>query len=318
MRIQAFDIGGAYIKTHYHDGTKGSSTLYYFPFWKRVNELEETLRHLEKRSDKTVITMTAELSDSFSTKDEGTKFISRICEQVFETPFFLTKYSRLKGLAQIKRDTEIGATNWLASLYLMKKRFEKGILLDIGSTTTDLLPFRNEKTPFKSDLERLREGWLLYTGLLRTPLNTIVQQIPMDGVMVPVSSEYFTITADLYKILWNVEYSCETPDGKGKSRKDSLTRLARLLCAEPEELGDKVLGICRYIHQTQVGLISGALERLSNERGLKTVYACGIGWKLGVEAADKAGLETVLLEEELKDAWNLPCLGMVEMAIDML
>lgn len=68
---------------------------------------------------------------------------------------------------------------------------EDCILVDIGSTTTDIIPIRNgsEAARGKYDIERLNTGELVYTGMLRTNVATIVDRVPIDDKWYRVSSE---------------------------------------------------------------------------------------------------------------------------------
>ncbi len=316
MRTSTFDIGGANTKRLVYEDGSAYSSLHYFPIWKKRDELQSFLTDLAVDSDAVAVTMTAELCDVFSSKEEGVKYIVKSCLEAFEEPFFLADNMSLLPIGEVKDYRQLGATNWLASLYYMKKKFAEGILVDIGSTTTDILPFGKEPIIFKSDLERLKSSELLYTGYLRTPVNTIVSELPLGDHMVSPSAEYFAITADVYKILWGVDYSCETPDGKGKSRDESESRVARLLCAERDEVRDDIEDICRHIYRGQVEMISNAVEYVSRESGMDMIYLAGIGKELGIAACNRLNREAVDLEGSLKDAWNLPCQGLREMVLD--
>ncbi len=204
----------------------------------------------------------------------------------------------------------------MASLYLMEKKFKEGILVDVGSTTTDILPFGGEKIKFQTDFERLRSNNLVYTGWLRSPVNTIVNKVPVNGSLVPIASEFFAITADVYNILLGVDYTCETPDNRGKTMLDSKTRIARLLCADKDEVESRMQYVCEYIHIKQVEMISKAIEMISKKSGSRDVYAGGVGNKLALEAARSRGYTAIDLGDEFKDHWNLPCLGLVEILLD--
>jgi (4-(4-[2-(gamma-L-glutamylamino)ethyl]phenoxymethyl)furan-2-yl)methanamine synthase len=318
MKIVALDIGGANTKVLVWEDGSLESQLEYFPFWTEKQRFKEFLSSLNLGADIVAVTMTAELCDVFSSKADGARFIAQCCAEVFDSPLFLTSNSDLRRHDEIKDFNILAATNWLASKYYLEKRFDKGILVDVGSTTTDIITFGCGAPGFASDFERLKTGRLLYTGLLRTPINTIVSAVPVKCAFVPVASEYFAITADVYNILWDVDYSCDTPDGAGKTQEDSIWRVSRLLCAEPDEVKDEVLGICEYIHEVQVDNIAAALEKASGESGCEQVFAAGIGRRLAIEAAKKKGLDVLDLDTLVDCAWNLPCLGLLEMVLDSM
>ncbi|RMF91771.1 MAG: hypothetical protein D6733_00280 [Methanobacteriota archaeon] len=317
MRIQTLDIGGANTKKLLYEGGRTRSASYYFPLWKKKEEFPRFLRDISEEAYRTAVTMTAELCDVFPSKKSGVEFIVSVCEEVLDAPLYLTTDQRLLEKDEISDPSELAAANWQASRYLLEKRFGEGILVDVGSTTTDILPFGEGTHCYRSDFERLKNHQLLYTGLLRTPVNTIVSEVPVHGQMVPVSSEYFAITADVYNILWGVDYSCETPDGRGKTREESLNRIARLLCADKEEIEEELPGICAHVHRMQVEGIAEAVKRAAISSKRKTLYVGGIGRRLGIEAAQSLDLPYVDLGAELKDAWNLPCLGLAEMTLEL-
>ena len=53
--------------------------------------------------------------------------------------------------------------------------------------------------------------------MLRTNLATIVQELPINNINTTVSSELFTISADIHRILGHItqkEYTCDTSDKK--------------------------------------------------------------------------------------------------------
>ena len=80
------------------------------------------------------------------------------------------------------------------------------ILIDTGSTTTDIIPIKNgqEHATGRSDLERLKTGELVYSGTLRTNVAALVEKVPLDGTMIRVASELFAITADVQMVLGNI------------------------------------------------------------------------------------------------------------------
>ncbi|MFH1773395.1 MAG: hydantoinase/oxoprolinase family protein [Methanobacteriota archaeon] len=322
MRIAAYDIGGANTKKLLLDTKTGKikSEIVYFPVWKKKAGLKSFLQGIKEKTDCAAITMTAELCDCFSSKAEGVNYITSACKEVFENPYYLSVDKKLFGFGEI-RNLKIAAANFAASIYFLEKKFGEGILIDVGSTTTDIMPFKRNKIFYcKTDLERLRKNQLIYTGMLRTPLSAIVSRVPFKNRLVRISSEHFAITADVYSILGMLKnYSCETPDGGGKMRKDSMRRIARLLCADLEELGKKeVLGICKYLHKKQVELIAKALRGAADDSGIKRAYVCGIGKELAKKACKLAGINAVDLSRITKAYDNLPCLGLAEMVKDYM
>jgi len=320
LKILTFDIGGANTKKLVLMEGKIRSHIHYFPFWRKKDEFARFLGGIMEEADKIAVTMTAELSDVFNSRREGVEYILEACENVMEHPLYLSIRRRLLYRDEVKDPLELAAANWVASLYYMEKKFGMGILVDVGSTTTDILPFSKGKIlTGKNDLERLERGELVYTGFLRTPVPAITDKLPYRGGLLPISSEYFAITADVYNILGMIaEYSCDTPDEKGKGKIDSMRRIARLLCSDLEDIGEDVLKkICRYLHEKQVEIISTSLMNVSRRHELNRVYGCGVGSVLAEEASNRLRLEYVDLSETICAPENLPCYGLAMMLEDL-
>jgi hypothetical protein len=76
------------------------------------------------------------------------------------------------------------------------------IVIDTGSTTTDLIPIVSGHVAAlgKTDPERLASGELVYTGVVRTPAEAIASTLPWRGGTVGVSAEGFALSGDVY--LW--------------------------------------------------------------------------------------------------------------------
>jgi probable H4MPT-linked C1 transfer pathway protein len=161
----------------------------------------------------------------------------------------------------------------------------------------------------KTDLEKLINGELIYTGSLRTNVAATVNSIPTSKGVAQVSSEVFAQSADVHLILGNItekEYTVETADGKEKTRNAALARLARVVCADTEMLTEKeIVGISQYVYERQVEQITNALRRVCyriNKNGAKKPAAVvtGMGRNfLARKAAMQAGFVEVVDFAEL-------------------
>src|SRR5207253_1626806 len=83
-------------------------------------------------------------------------------------------------------------------------------------TTTDIIPIRGgaPMARGRTDVERLREGELVYTGALRTPVEAVAPTVPVRGHETNVSAEGFALVGDVH--VWRGElapsdYSVPTP-----------------------------------------------------------------------------------------------------------
>ncbi|HIP62698.1 MAG TPA: H4MPT-linked C1 transfer pathway protein, partial [Archaeoglobus profundus] len=171
MTSLGIDIGGANLKVA---DNHGNFKLIYFPIWKKLDKLEYQLRMIkdEFNADKIGVVMTAELSDIFDTKVEGVLKIAKIVSRVFEDVFFLDLNGELRRYDDVlKKPRMFAASNWVASVkFLIEEGWKYFIFGDIGSTTTDLIPVTDKIEAGRTDYERLKNGELIYFGVLRTPV----------------------------------------------------------------------------------------------------------------------------------------------------
>jgi hypothetical protein len=135
--------------------------------------------------------------------------------------------------------------------------------------------------------------------MLRGNIATLLQSVTLDGVITPVSSEYFAISADAHLVMGHItpaQYTCDTPDKKEKTRAAALRRLARVVCADPEEIGSD--GACQIAEQfwgKQRDLIGDQVHHIVAESGARQVIVAGIGASLfsrelhGIDLAKKMG-----------------------------
>jgi len=172
----------------------------------------------------------------------------------------------------------------------------------------------------------VQAGELVYTGALRTNVNTIVDAVPVKGVFTRVAAERFAVTGDVHLLLGNLpeeKYSCETPDGRGKTADFASERLARLVCADAEMLSkEEILGIARYIQEKQVQTLTGAvLQVLSRfpERDF-TMVVSGLGHFLAQKCALRTGLEVATLRENFGEeaAVATPCFAVALLLAEKL
>lgn len=138
--------------------------------------------------------------------------------------------------------------------------------------------------------------------MLRTNVAAILDTLLLGGAALRISSELFAITADAYTVLGMIsgeEYTCDTPDGAGKTVADAKRRLARVVCADLSEIGDEELVlIAQQVMEKQLLDIADALRDVADRHGTARIVACGLGEFLARSAADELGFDIVLLSEK--------------------
>jgi len=202
-----------------------------------------------------------------------------------------------------ERPLDVAAANWLATATLVGRAVSDALLLDVGSTTTDIVPIRGGRpSPAgRTDTERLVSGELVYTGCLRTPPASLAEFVPLAGGWCRVSPEHFTIMGDVHRILGTIaerDYTVATPDGRGRSREDAMARLARLVCADVGAIGAPAIEtIARFLAERQVEQIAQAIVQVLSRVQCAAPLAVpvGAGAFLAEAAAHRAGLERTAL-----------------------
>lgn len=268
------DVGGANLKVVNDEGVH----IHYCPLWEKA-PIAETLKPYVKQGETSAaVVMSGELADCFENKLQGISFIAGEVQKAFSG-------ARFYGMdAQFHEQPvpQLAAANWLASADYLRERYSGAILLDLGSTTADIIPLGNfEGLLGLTDLNRLQKGFLLYTGMLRTNIAAILQSVDLFGVRTPVSAEYFATSADAHLVLGHItpdEYTCDTPDRQEKTRAASLRRLARVVCADLDEIGEEgALQIARQAHERQKTAICNAVRACAGASGAQEILVAGIG-----------------------------------------
>ncbi|MHC1635600.1 MAG: hydantoinase/oxoprolinase family protein [Candidatus Methanospirareceae archaeon] len=304
------DIGGANIKIAFSD----SYFSKYLPLWKNKAAIYEELLRIKEGARKEVVrgggmevaaVMTGELCDCFKTKKEGVLYIGSAIHDIFgDKAFFLDTEGAFKDFdCVIKSPYSFASTNWLASAKFLAKTYKNAIFVDIGSTTTDIIPIVGGRIKAgKTDLERLKRGELLYSGILRTNISSLLKKVRIGDEEYNLSSELFAITADAYLVLSYItkeEYTCESPnsyafkgeEGEEKSKISAMRRLSRLVCSDLEEIGEEAaISIAEQVKEAQVKELTASLRLMKEKYGLKEVISAGIGDFIVEEAVELLGM----------------------------
>ncbi|MGH7428155.1 MAG: hydantoinase/oxoprolinase family protein [Candidatus Methylomirabilaceae bacterium] len=307
--VIGWDIGGVNVKGarlvfEGKEAVSGHAVRRYFEMWKEKERLPSLLRDISMElgpADAMAVTMTAEISDIFSAKAEGVAFILGAARVAASgTPLYLLNLDGrlVHDKGQAVDPLDFAATNWIAEALALADRRPDCLLVDIGSTTTDLIPILGGTLAAQGrrDIERLASGELIYTGALRTPVPAIVSQVPLRGTQCRISAEYYAIAADVYLILDRLtpeQYTCSTPDGRGKTKEEALARLARVACEDRRGLmPGETRAIASYVAEKQLQQITeGMFQVLSRIDGFDLpVVPVGTGAFLGVACAKRLNL----------------------------
>ncbi|MDG6255965.1 MAG: hydantoinase/oxoprolinase family protein [Methanomicrobiaceae archaeon] len=265
------DIGGANVKIATEEGV----SIHYCPLWEHA-PLPDILEPYAGQP--AAVVMSGEQADSFASKEAGIAFIVGAVRATFPQALFYG----MDGAFHTTAMPQLSAANWLVSADFLRTRHPGAVLVDMGSTTTDIIPLTDfDHLRGLSDLRRLQTGYLVYSGLLRTPVSSLVRSVAIDGTKTLVSSERFAIAADVHRALGHItedRYTVPTPDNGERSGDASLQRLARMVCADLHEIGrDAALDIARQAWDAQKSQITSQVVRVMKTQGATSTLAAGIG-----------------------------------------
>ncbi len=315
VAVAGWDIGGVHIKAARAVVRGGALkerrvTVRPFEVWRAPDDLAEMLRAVADQlgvtdGDPMAVTMTAELSDVFRTRRDGVTHVLDSVRRAFphSGPQALSVRGELVPLDEaLTRPLDFAATNWVAAALYAARFVRDCLLVDVGSTTTDIIPVRDARLACegRNDTARLASGELVYTGVVRSNPNTLAGMVPLRGRWCRVAGESFTLMADVYLALARLPesaYTCPTPDGRAKTREAALARLARLVCADAEQLDEEeLLKVACFLAERQVRLVIDGLvqvlSRLEYGYGLPVVTA-GAGAFLAAAAARRLRLTVI-------------------------
>lgn len=272
------DIGGANLKVAHSSGWNRSA---HFPMWQKWKTLGLSLADLLSDCppiNGVAVTMTGELADCFSTRAEG---VAIILEQLTSiVPAAMVKVYGVDGtwksVTQSAREPwSVAASNWhgLARYATRLTKDQTCLMIDVGSTTTDIIPIQAGQIALKAttDSQRLKSAALVYTGVERSNVAGIVRELTLYGDACPVMNEQFATSRDVY--LWLQEIvdqpdNCETADNQPATRAAARYRLARVVGEDGSTLADTDIDrLASEIFVAQTAMVAKAIQRVTQTLG---------------------------------------------------
>lgn len=265
--ILGLDVGGANLKAATPDGRAAAVP---FPLWKHPEKLTTALGELVARFGEVhefAVTMTGELCDCYETKQEGvTAIVNAVLSVSRSWPV------RVWGTDGTFRDSTeakaawaaVAAANWhaLATYVGGLNRQGTTLLVDIGSTTADLVPIL-DGSPWPqgtTDTARLASGELVYTGVRRTPLCSL---LPAGETC----AEFFATVHDAYLLLDRIPedpIDTDTADNRPATKRFAHARIARMVGGDGATVRDsETLRLAAVAVEGQFALLCGRVEQLT-------------------------------------------------------
>jgi len=246
--VIGWDIGGAHVKACVRvAGCVRDVVQLAAPLWRGLKHLDLAIAAVRARWPefgiaRHAVTMTAEMVDLFDDRETGVATLTAHLQS--RLPADLRLYAGSAGWATASDAqglwAEIASANWLATANLVALHRDRAVLIDIGSTTTDLIAMRagHVCATGRTDAERLISGELVYLGVARTPLCALATRIHCAGESHNVMNEFFATTADVFRLTGELEPDHDQyppADERGKDPAATRRRLARMIGRDARE-----------------------------------------------------------------------------------
>jgi (4-(4-[2-(gamma-L-glutamylamino)ethyl]phenoxymethyl)furan-2-yl)methanamine synthase len=292
--ITGFDLGGAHLKAAQltRIGEVVVALQLPCPLWLGMDRFETALDEALSRLAPIglcAITMTGELADLFPDRATGVRtLIEALRARLPAAKHWV--YAGRAGFVEPEqaggRALEVASANWQASAAWIARQVPEALFLDVGSTTTDIVPLEGGRIVALgwTDRERVVKEELVYTGLTRTPLMAIASHVPFQGRRQRLMVELFATTADVYRVLGELDEEVDqlpAADGGEKTAEASARRLARMVGADLSDAGPEAWkSLAGAFAEAQLRLIHDAI--LTNlSRGVLSQEAPLIGAGVG-------------------------------------
>ena len=301
--VAGWDVGGAHLKLAVaENGRLVHVRQAPCPLWLGLDRLTAAIEEMlsaAPRCGRHTVTMTGEMADLFPDRAAGVRaIVDTLAARFGEAAGALSLYAVDGGFfdASAARRTpeRVASANWHATASFAAARIGDGLLVDIGSTTTDLVPLRAGRPAARglTDAERLAGEELVYTGVVRTPVMALVRDVPFAGERIGVMAELFETMADVHRLTGALPAHADqqaTADGRGKSLAESRVRLARMIGRDAADAPESAwAALARTIAGRQAAAVQHAAERVISGADLPDgapLVGAGVGRFLAPEIA---------------------------------
>jgi (4-(4-[2-(gamma-L-glutamylamino)ethyl]phenoxymethyl)furan-2-yl)methanamine synthase len=252
--VFGWDVGGAHLKVSMVAGSGELLDIAQWacPLWQGLGHLEQVLDSVFDRWPAAreagahhAVTMTGEMVDLFADRAEGVSVLVDMLARRLgpDTRFFAGAAGWLAAAECINGWRDVASANWRATAQWVASRVSDALLVDIGSTTTDIVPIVAGRVAARgcNDTSRLASGELVYQGVVRTPLCGVSHRIVFRDERVNVMNEWFATTADVYRLtgeLWPAHDQHPSADNGPKTEAASRARIARMIGLDARDASD--------------------------------------------------------------------------------
>jgi (4-(4-[2-(gamma-L-glutamylamino)ethyl]phenoxymethyl)furan-2-yl)methanamine synthase len=311
--IIGWDIGGVHLKAaRAENGRIVKAAQYASPLRGGTEQLRQAFAKAKADmggAERHVVTMTGELADTFASRQEGVEYLAALAARELDA---VVIYAGPAGYVcpddARNHVAQIASANWHACATLVARCRDSALFIDLGSTTTDIIPIVHGKVAARgyTDAERLAAGELAYTGLVRGFIMATARRAPFRGTWMSLINENFATMADVHRILGTLPAAVDlmaTADGRAKTVEASCARLARMLGVDAADADPGAWTLAaQWFAEAQVRAIADAAMLVmsgTTSTSAAPVIAAGIGLTVIQQIAGRLGLACVAFDELL-------------------
>jgi probable H4MPT-linked C1 transfer pathway protein len=316
--VVGLDVGGAHLKLAAlsADGRLEAVRIAPCALWKGLDRLDaaldELLPHVPQGA-RFAATMTGELVDLWPDRASG---VAAIASALTERLGAVSFYGGEIGFSDNAEDWRaLASANWRATAEALAATEGAGLLVDVGSTTVDLIPFAAGRVSAigLDDAGRMAANELVYLGIARTPVMALASRVPFRGAWVSPMAEHFATTADVFRLTGDLPEGADlhdAADGGEKTVEASARRLLRMVGADLDaDSLPEAHALARFLSEVALRRLCDAAALVLSRSGGPAdpaVYGAGVGRFLGLRLAERLGLMYrdvgALWAEDLADA----------------
>jgi (4-(4-[2-(gamma-L-glutamylamino)ethyl]phenoxymethyl)furan-2-yl)methanamine synthase len=312
--VIGWDIGGVHLKAARAEGGRiVKAAQYASPLRSGTERLAHAFARAREdvgRAERNIVTMTGELADTFSSRAEGVDRLASLAErELDEVSIYAGRAGYVRAENAPAHVADIASANWHACATLISSKCAHALFVDLGSTTTDVIPIVGGQVAARgyTDSERLAAGELVYTGMVRGFVMATASRAPLRGVWTSLINENFATMADVHRVLGTLPEEADlmaTADGREKTIQASRARLARMLGHDAADADDQTwLWLARWFAEAQTrAIIDAASLVLSNNPAVPAppIIAAGIGLAIIEEIACRLGCARITFDALLE------------------
>jgi probable H4MPT-linked C1 transfer pathway protein len=240
--VIGWDIGGAHLKgAVLENGRVRDVAQWPCELWRGLPRLDDAFaaafeRWSGWRAALHAVTMTGEMADLFPHREAGVAAIVSHATAALgpRTSFYAGDATFLDAPQACSQWRRVASVNWLATASVIARFERDALLVDVGSTTTDVVPIVAGRVVAQGsdDATRLASAELVYVGVVRTPLCALATRVPFDSRPFNVMNEFFATTADVFRLTGELRPEHDQSPAADQGAKDvaaTTRRLARMI-----------------------------------------------------------------------------------------